>query len=94
MYRSGTDKSAFVTLLPNEDGSFFVSSVVPICEGDFLGIFAGTVRFSEEFSVTHGIPGPTRTLWLDYSQVTGALNQMQVSEPDGNTNICLLWETS
>ncbi|GAA3296676.1 hypothetical protein GCM10020218_080450 [Dactylosporangium vinaceum] len=91
-YEGGTDKSAFVTLLPKEDGSLFVSSIVPICKGDFLGIFAGAVRFSEEFSVAHGIPGPTGRLWLDYSQVTGAMNQMQVSEPGGNANVCLHWD--
>lgn len=92
VYEGGTDKSAFVTLLPKDNGSLFVSSIVPICEGDFLGIFAGTIRFSEEFSEAHGISGPTRRLRLDYSQVTGVLNQMHVSEPGGNANVCLLWE--
>jgi hypothetical protein len=27
----------------------------------------------------------------DYSQVTGALNQMQVSESGGHANMCLRW---
>jgi hypothetical protein len=92
VYEGGTDKSAFVTLLPKEDGPLSVSSIVPICKGDFLGIFAGAVRFSEELSITHGIPGPTGRLWLDYSQVTGVLNQMQVSEPGGKANVCLHWD--
>ncbi|KAJ5542726.1 hypothetical protein N7535_005150 [Penicillium sp. DV-2018c] len=91
IYEGGTDKSAFITLLPKDDESLFVSSIVPICKGDFLGIFAGTIRFSEDFSVTHGISGPAENLWLDYSQVTGALNQMQVSEPGGYANVCLRW---
>ncbi|CDM37263.1 hypothetical protein DTO013E5_8369 [Penicillium roqueforti] len=91
VYEGGTDKSAFITLLPKDDDSLFVSSIVPICEGDFLGIFAGTIRFSEDFNVTHGISGPAESLWLDYSQVTGALNQMQVSEPGGYANVCLRW---
>ncbi|OQE13978.1 hypothetical protein PENSTE_c040G06747 [Penicillium steckii] len=58
----------------------------------YEGIFAGAVRFSEELSITHGIPGPTGRLWLDYSQVTGVLNQMQVSEPGGKANVRLHWE--
>lgn len=86
----GTDKSVFITLLP-KDKSLFVSSIVPVCEGDFLNIFASAIRLSGNFSVTHGIPGPTENLWLDYSQVTGALNQMQVSEPGGHANVCLHW---
>lgn len=32
---------------------------------------------------------PEESLWLDYSQVTEALNQMQVSEPGGHANLCL-----
>ncbi|KAI2671308.1 hypothetical protein LCP963914a_9669 [Penicillium roqueforti] len=92
VYEGGSDKSAFITLLPKDDETLFVSSIVLICEGDFLGIFAGTIRLSEDFNVTHGISGPAENLWLDYSQVTGALNQMQVSEPGGNANVCLRWE--
>lgn len=91
IYEGGTDKSVFITLLPKDDESLSVSSIVPVCEGDFLGIFAGTIHFSGDFSLTHGIPGPAENLWLDYSQVTGALNQMQVSEPGGHANVCLTW---
>lgn len=57
-----------------------------------MDVFAGTVRFSEKFNATHGISGPTKRLWLDYSQITGVLNQMHVSEPGDNANVCLLWE--
>ncbi|KAJ5111855.1 hypothetical protein NUU61_001485 [Penicillium alfredii] len=92
VYEGETDKSVFITLLPEEDGFLFVSSIIPICKGDFLGIFAGALRFSEKFSGTHGIPGPTGRLWLDYSQVTGVLNQMEVSEPGGKANVCLHWD--
>jgi hypothetical protein len=90
-YEDEKDKSAFITLLPKDDGSLLVSSIVPIYEGDFLGIFAGNIRFSKDLSVTHGISGPAENLWLDYSQVTGTLNQMQVSEPGGYANVCLRW---
>lgn len=61
-------------------------------EGDVLGIFAGKIRFSEDWSATHGIRGPIDNLWLDYSQVTGTLNQMLVSEPGGPANVRLQWE--
>ncbi|KAJ6069133.1 hypothetical protein N7499_011020 [Penicillium canescens] len=54
VYEGGSDKSAFITLLPKDDEALFVSSIVPICEGDFLDIFAGTIRLSEDFNVTHG----------------------------------------
>jgi hypothetical protein len=43
VYEGESDKSAFITLLPKDDETLFVSSIVPICEGDFLGIFAGTI---------------------------------------------------
>lgn len=91
VYEVGTDKSAFITLLPQDDDSLFVSSIVPsICEGDSLGIFAGPIRLTEHLSVTHGISGPIENLWLDYSKVKGALKQMQVSEPGGHARVPLL----
>jgi hypothetical protein len=74
----GADKSAFTFLLPKDDISLFVCSIVPVSEGDFLGIFAGHIRFSTDVSVTHGIRGPVDNLWLDYSQVTGTLNHAGV----------------
>ena len=89
---SGGDKSAFIFLLPKDDNSLFVCSIVPVSEGDFLGIFAGKIRFSEGLSATHSIRGPIDNLWLDYSQVTGTLNQMLVSEPGGPANVRLQWE--
>jgi hypothetical protein len=36
--------------------------------------------------------GPTLYLWLDYSQVTGTLNQMRVARPGGEANVRLAWE--
>jgi hypothetical protein len=89
---SAGDKSAFTFLLPKDGSSLFVCSIVPVREGDFLGIFAGKIRFSGDLSATHGIRGPIDHLWLDYSRVTGALNQMQVSEPGGPANVRFQWE--
>jgi hypothetical protein len=59
-------------------------------EGDFLGIFSATIRFSEDVNVIYSIPRPTRNLSLDRSKVTGTLNQMQVSKPDGDANVRLV----
>ncbi|KAL7649125.1 hypothetical protein ACMYSQ_012470 [Aspergillus niger] len=89
---TGGDKSAFIFLLPKDDSSLLVCSIVPVREGDFLGVFAGKIRFSESWSLTHGIRGPVDDLWLDYSQVTGTLNQMLVSEPGGSANVRIHWE--
>ncbi|KAJ5117563.1 hypothetical protein N7448_011195 [Penicillium atrosanguineum] len=86
------DKSAFTFLLPQDGSSMSVCSIVPVREGDILGIFAGRIRFSEDLSATHGIRSPIDNIWLDYSQVTGTLNQMQVSEPGGPANVRLQWQ--
>ena len=88
----GRDKSIFVSLLPKDDRFLSVVPIIPVHEGDFLGVFAGTIRFSERFNRTHGICGPAENLWLDYSHVTGTLNLMRVSEPGGDANVCLQWE--
>lgn len=86
------DKSIFVSLLPKDDMFLSVCPIIPVREGDFLGVFAGTIRFSEDFDITHGIRGPLQNLWVDYSKVTGTLNQMQVSQPSGPANVRLQWE--
>jgi hypothetical protein len=44
------------------------------------------------FPKTGAIEGPIPNLWLDYSQVTGTLNQMQVAQPGGKANVHLAWE--
>ncbi|KAJ5982539.1 hypothetical protein N7451_012639 [Penicillium sp. IBT 35674x] len=86
------DKSPFIFLVPQDNMALSVCSIVPLSEGDFLGIFAGNVRFSEAFNVERGICSPIDNLWLDYSQVTGTLNQVKASEPGGPSNVCLQWE--
>lgn len=89
---NGRNKSIFVSLLPKDDKFLSVCPIIPVHEGDFLGVFAGTFRFSDNFDSVHGIRGPAEKLWLDYSQVTGTLNQMQVSQPGGDANVHLQWE--
>jgi hypothetical protein len=66
-----------------------VYPVVPITPGDVLGIFSGKIRFSERCNVTPSVTGPTPHLWLDYSQMTGTLNQMLVAQPGGAANVHL-----
>ncbi|KNG81119.1 hypothetical protein ANOM_011431 [Aspergillus nomiae NRRL 13137] len=86
------NKSIFISLLPTDNGHLSVCPIVPLREGDFLGVFAGTIGFSEHFDPFCGIRGPGQRLWLDYSQITGTLNQMRVSQPSGYANVYLQWE--
>jgi hypothetical protein len=79
-------------LEPKGDRFLLVCPLIPVVESDFLGIFSGTIRFLEDVNGSHSIPGLTRNLSLDYSQVTGMLNQMQVLKPDGDANVRLEWE--
>lgn len=85
-------RSIFVSLFPRGERSLCVCPILSIKEGDFLGVFAGNIRYSESFDAMYGIRGPREKLWLDYSQVTGVLNLMRVSPPDVDANVCLRWE--
>ncbi|KAL5312953.1 hypothetical protein ACEPPN_019379 [Leptodophora sp. 'Broadleaf-Isolate-01'] len=89
---SGTNKSFFVSLRPGIHTLVSVFPVVPVAAGDLLGIFAGKVRFSEHCNAARSILGPAPQLWLDYSQATGTLNQMQVSLLTEEANVHLTWE--
>uniref|UniRef100_A0A1Y1LNA0 Uncharacterized protein n=3 Tax=Photinus pyralis TaxID=7054 RepID=A0A1Y1LNA0_PHOPY len=82
----------FITLNPKSEKLISVCPMVTIKKGDFLGVFAGHIRYSESFDKSYGIGGPLDKLWLDYSQVTGMLNLMRVSRPGGDANVHLLWE--
>jgi hypothetical protein len=86
------NKSIFISLHLKDNKFLSVCPVIPVYEGDFVGIFARIIRFSEDFNVKHGILSPVANLWLDYSQVTGTLNQMQVSQPGSSANVRFLWE--
>ncbi|KAJ5776740.1 uncharacterized protein N7511_001751 [Penicillium nucicola] len=86
------NKSIFITLQPKDDVFLAVCPIISVQEGDTLGIFAGLIRYSSEYSVVYGIPGPEENLWLDYSTVTGVLNLMKVSAPGADSNVRLQWE--
>ncbi|KAJ6102305.1 hypothetical protein N7486_004732 [Penicillium sp. IBT 16267x] len=71
---SGTEGTAFQLNGPHEPSAaqFALLSVCPIIsvqEGDFLGVFAAVIRYSNDFSATYGVPGPKEKIWLDYSKV-------------------------
>ncbi|KAH8431674.1 uncharacterized protein LDX57_009329 [Aspergillus melleus] len=86
------NKSIFVTLLPKDEIFLSVCPIISVNKGDFLGILAGDIRYSDNFSVSHGVPGPEDKLWLDYSKVTGTLNLMGVAVPGKSSNVYLQWE--
>jgi hypothetical protein len=89
---SGTNKSFFVSIRPGAEKLVSVFPIVPVFPGDLLGIFSGKIRFSEHCDVAQAFEGPIPNLWLDYSQVTGTLNQMQVIQSGGAANVHLEWE--
>lgn len=86
------NNTIFVTILPKEKAFVSVCSIIAVQEGDFLGTFAGMIRYSGRCNDTYGIPGPKENLWLDYSTVTGTLNLIGVSRPRGDSNVRLDWE--
>merc|ERR1712093_170465 len=85
------NKSIFISLIEKSDKLLAVCPSIPVSRNNFLGVFSGKIRYSED-RVVQAIPGPTEKLWLDYSQVSGTLNQMQVAKPDGDVNVYLKWE--
>ncbi|OAQ60891.1 transposase IS4 domain-containing protein [Pochonia chlamydosporia 170] len=87
-----SDQSVFISLIPRPEELVHVCPIVTIHKGDYLGIFSGNIRYSDVFDKKCGVRGPTKNLWLDYSQATGVLNQMKVSAPQGTENVRLEWE--
>jgi hypothetical protein len=81
-----------MSIRPGLDKLVSVFPIVPISPGHLLGIFSGKIRFSEHCNVIQSIMGPAPHLWLDYSQVTGTLNQMLVARPGREANVQLTWE--
>ncbi|EAW16714.1 uncharacterized protein NFIA_060700 [Aspergillus fischeri NRRL 181] len=93
LFQDERDKSIFMLLAPRDDDQLLsVRSLIPVYEGDFLGVFLGTIRSKPDFGPKWGVPGPQENLWLDYSQVTGTLNQMRDSRIGGLANVRLHWE--
>jgi hypothetical protein len=100
--QSNCNKSNFVSLVPYEGESrkrtlgarssstklIAVSPLVLVSLRDFLGIFAGRLRYTDQ-KPPRSIPRPVPNLWLDYSVVMGKLGKMGVAKADEMTNVCL-----
>lgn len=82
----------FISIQPGIDKLISIFPIVPISPGNLLGIFSGKIRFSEGCNVAQSITGPILYLWLNYSQVTGTLNQIWVYWPGREANVHLAWE--
>jgi hypothetical protein len=68
-----------------------VAPLVAISPGDFLGIFPGRLRYTDQ-KPARGIGGPVLNLWLDYSEVMGKLSKIKMAEVNEVSNVCLAWE--
>lgn len=75
---------AHVATLQSDPGMFPAGSDNYTSHGGAVSIKARSTR--------HGIRGSTEKLWLDYSEVTGPLNQMKVAALGGDANVALQWE--
>ena len=99
------NKSIFISFVPYEGDSdkettrnktastklLTVAPLVAVAPGDFLGIFPGRLRYTNQKPTT-AIRGPVSNLWLDYSEVRGKLNKIKVAKAGEMTNVCLAWE--
>lgn len=54
----GKNKSIFVSLLPRNGNFLSVCPIIPLCEGDFLHFFAGTIWFLGKFQHDTRYPRP------------------------------------
>ena len=68
-----------------------VAPLVPILPGDFLGIFSGRLRYTDQEPL-RSILGLMLNLWLDYSVVMGKRGKIGVAKAQEPTNVCLAWE--
>jgi hypothetical protein len=68
-----------------------ISPLVSVFPGDFLGIFPGRLRYTDE-KPAGAIQGPAQGLWLDRSEVKGKLQWMKIAKAGEQTNVCLVWE--
>jgi hypothetical protein len=67
------------------------SPIAALSPGDFLGIFPGRLRYTDQKPV-RSITGPVSNLWLDYSEVMGKLSKIRVAGTGEASNVCLAWE--
>jgi hypothetical protein len=65
--------------------------LVAVAPGDFLGIFPGRLRYTDQ-KPARAIAGPVLNLWLDYLETIRKLNKIEVAKAGEMTNVCLAWE--
>ena len=68
-----------------------VSPLVSVAPGDFLGIFPGKLRYTDE-KPPGAIQGPVQGLWLDRSEVKGKFHWVKTAKAGERSNVCLVWE--
>jgi hypothetical protein len=68
-----------------------VSPLVSISPGDFLGIFPGKLRYTDE-KPPGAIQGPVQGLWLDRSEAKGKFHWVKTAKAGERSNVCLVWE--
>ena len=90
-----SNKSRFISLIPYEGesgrrtlgsctsstGLLAVAPLVPIVPEDFLSIFPGQLRYTDQ-KPPRSIPGPVANLWLEYSVITSRLGKIRVAKAD------------
>lgn len=89
---STRDKSLFVRPYANGQRPLAVVPVVPVREGDLLGLFSGELRYIGQFDEADGIRSLKPNLWLESSRVTGPLNQMRTTRQQAEANVILDWQ--
>jgi hypothetical protein len=77
-YEGKSDKRTFSNKTASTE-LLAVAPLVAIAPGDFLGIFPGRLRYTDQ-KPTRAIGGPVLNLWLDYSEVMGKLNKIKVAK--------------
>lgn len=99
------NKAVYVSMIPHEGISakktlngkspsaklLAVSPLVSVSPGDFLGIFPGKLRYTDDKPIG-AIQGPAQGLWLERSEVKGRLHRIKVAKAGEQTNVCLVWE--
>ena len=64
--------------------------VVPILQGDFLGVMSGQLRYIPEPGCSHkAIHGPNPKLWLDFPKITSKLSCMRSEDLGTEANVTL-----
>jgi hypothetical protein len=89
-YEGKSDKRTFSSKTASSN-LLAVAPLVTISPGDFLGIFPGRLRYTDQ-KPSRAIGSPILNLWLDYSEVMGKLNKIKVAKNGETTNVCLAWE--